>query len=362
VQYLRTEESGPLFEKMGAKLAGIASQTGMENVFQLRGADVYRVLAIDELQTRSLMPPKEPNLLPAVRETVAALTRAPTLEALFDVTLLELLQQFGIEHSMLLLRDEAQERLFIVASHGYTNLPVGAEVPVGKGVIGVAAKTGVPIRISHAVADRSYAKVVRTQAQALLVPQEDSIPFHGLANPGSQLALPIRQYNHVMGILYVEDMQPKRFNFNHEDALATVVDVLATCLQSLQESDCGASDVATELNTAVDVDQYELVVRFHEKTATVFINNEYVIKGLAGAILWKLINAFCKNGRTQFSSRELRVDASLNLPDITDNLATRLLLLQRRLDDMNIGIHLQKCGRGKVELQVRHRITLNCGD
>ena len=47
VRYLRTEESGPLFECMKAKLAGIASHAGMTGVFRLRGADVYRVESIE---------------------------------------------------------------------------------------------------------------------------------------------------------------------------------------------------------------------------------------------------------------------------------------------------------------------------
>ncbi|MDX9845153.1 MAG: pyridoxamine 5'-phosphate oxidase family protein, partial [Aquabacterium sp.] len=37
VRYLRTDTSGPLFESMKAKLAGIASHTGMADVFRWRG-------------------------------------------------------------------------------------------------------------------------------------------------------------------------------------------------------------------------------------------------------------------------------------------------------------------------------------
>jgi len=46
LEYLRTETSGPLFENMKARLAGVASHSGMSKVFVLRGADVYRVLDI----------------------------------------------------------------------------------------------------------------------------------------------------------------------------------------------------------------------------------------------------------------------------------------------------------------------------
>jgi adenylate cyclase len=56
LQYLRTETEGPLFESMKAKLAGIASHTGMSGVFKLRGADIYRVLEIRKVEgDRSLV-------------------------------------------------------------------------------------------------------------------------------------------------------------------------------------------------------------------------------------------------------------------------------------------------------------------
>ena len=53
LQYLRTETSGPVFETMKAKLAGIASHTGMAGVFKLRGSDIYRVLRITEIPSKT---------------------------------------------------------------------------------------------------------------------------------------------------------------------------------------------------------------------------------------------------------------------------------------------------------------------
>src|SRR4051812_314120 len=46
IKYLNTVEQGPIFEKMAVKLAKIFSLVGMENLFHLRGAEIYEVVAV----------------------------------------------------------------------------------------------------------------------------------------------------------------------------------------------------------------------------------------------------------------------------------------------------------------------------
>jgi hypothetical protein len=45
--YERTERRGPLFERLRRDVDAIAALTGMQDVFKLRSADVYRVVALD---------------------------------------------------------------------------------------------------------------------------------------------------------------------------------------------------------------------------------------------------------------------------------------------------------------------------
>ena len=59
VHYERTEISGPLFENMKARLAGIASHSGMAGVFRLIAADVFEVLSAEMVQGFLTEPPSD---------------------------------------------------------------------------------------------------------------------------------------------------------------------------------------------------------------------------------------------------------------------------------------------------------------
>lgn len=49
LRFIRRETEGDLFEQMAMQLAAIASMTGMEDIFKLRGADIYEVRAITKI-------------------------------------------------------------------------------------------------------------------------------------------------------------------------------------------------------------------------------------------------------------------------------------------------------------------------
>jgi hypothetical protein len=91
---------------------------------------------------------------------------------------------------------------------------------------------------------------------------------------------------------------------------------------------------------------------------SVFLDDVYLIRGVAGAILWKLVSEYLRSGRREFTNRELRLAPELRLPDVQDNLEVRLLLLQRRLAEQHAPIRLEKAGRGRMRLHVECSISL----
>ena len=101
-----------------------------------------------------------------------------------------------------------------------------------------------------------------------------------------------------------------------------------------------------------------LQLRRYAANDSLFLDGEYLIKGVAGAILWKLARHHVQEGRTEFSNRELRLDPSLRLPDVSDNLEARLLLLQRRLQEHGPHLRIEKTGRGRFRLVVRRPLEL----
>ena len=101
-----------------------------------------------------------------------------------------------------------------------------------------------------------------------------------------------------------------------------------------------------------------LRVRYFESDGSVFLDDDYLIKGVAGSVLWKLLRDHAREGRTEFSNRELRLSPEIRLPDVSDNLEARLVLLGRRLVDRQTCVQIEKTGRGRFRLAVARPLLL----
>jgi adenylate cyclase len=302
---------------------------------------------------------RHPGSLTRLRACVADLGGCQDLAQLFDQTLNALGHHFGIGQAMLLMHDAAQQRLYALASRGYRESGVGWEIRVGEGLIGMAARERTPIRGGHPEQEYRHGPAapagLATNAEAHTPAAE--IPFPGLPDSPSQLAVPLALGDRLLGVLYLESPEERRFTDEDEDALVVLAGHLALAVELLSHSaehrEDQPSGVPTPAAQGVPVE-----IRHFGADNSVFVGTEYLIKGVAGAILWKLLRDHVDHGRSEFSNRELRLDRTLGLPNISDNLEARLILLQRRLAERRSCLVISKTGRGRFRLEVGRPLHL----
>lgn len=358
IEYLRTEIEGALFERMKAKLAGIASHTGMTGVFKLLGSDVYRIHSIEKIGNAIEAPQPSRSILAALRKSCEQLRQCTDLDALFNTTLEVLEREFAIQHAMILLLDNTSQHLYAVASNGYKDSGIGSEIALGDGLIGVAAQTRAPIRIGHMTSEYSYGRAVR--AATLLAGLEQTlsteIPLPGLPESRSQMAIPITTFSQLLGVLYVESPQDSRFSYDDEDALFALSAQLGLSMQQLQNVADGELLATATPEPSLTGSPTE--IRYYAENSSIFIDGGYLIKGVAGAIFWVLAKDYVNQGQRIFSNRQLRLDSRIRLPELSDNLEARLILLTKRLEERDACVRIEKCARGQFQLCVQRPLTL----
>jgi hypothetical protein len=360
LEYLRTETAGPVFERLRAKLAGIAAHTGMEKVFRLQGADLYRVLELRRIDPTNPMPALQPrcDIAAGSRALSQRLADCSDLPELLQAAMEGLQRELRMDHAILWMLDEERQGLFTLASCGYASSGVGAEMRLDDaGLTGVAIREGVPIRLGHMTQSYRYGMAWRARAHELGLEAviQREVPLPGLEAPRSQLAVPLRARGRTVGALLVESDRDQFFSYDDEDALALLGGQLAQAIAALQaaEIEAGAPPRPEARPTASQAasEGPALRIRHYPRDDSVFVDDEYLIKGVAGAIFWKVACEAVQRGRTEFTTRELRLaGGALRLPEVQDNLGVRLLLLQRRLVERACPVQIEKAGRGRFRL------------
>jgi adenylate cyclase len=374
VRYERAETEGPLFDVMSRRIEAIASHTGMTGIFKLISADRYEVLEVEKVEgfhepLPDDMPIDDP---PVYRSELHGLqlvsqraSKATDLDSLLSNVLESLEEAYGFEHSMVLLCDEVAPRLDAVASRGYGEGGVGAEVAIGDGLIGTVARERCILRVAGVGADLRYGRAIRASVHRAgkgraLTPE---IPLPGLVEAQSQLALPLIAGDRLVGVLAVESKRPAAFEEWHEAYLEIIASQVALAIENVMRR--GRETELAEPPAAPPVSRVSAVpsvpstrVRkfvFYPSDDCVFVADDYLVRNVPGKILWRLLTSFRASGRTEFTNRELRLDASLGLPAVRDNLESRLVLLRKRLEQKCPDLALVSIGRGQF------RLDLACG-
>ena len=370
VRFVRSETAGPLFETMAVRIEAIASLTGMKGVFKLIAADVYEVTsasaipeflqpAPDDAPRVWPTPPERRSELRALQVVSDRLNRAADLDELLGSFLAALRDELGFEHSMLLLRDDQGEKLFTVASIGYGESGVGAEIEIGSGLVGTVAQQKKLLRLSDLPADLRYARAIRGQTNArgehVLTPE---IPLPGLADAQSHLAIPLLLQDRLVGVLAVESRDPLGFDDWHEAFLNIVANQAAIAIERMVERDDDDVALAPPAPPSITDTRRSHAFRFYKGEDCIFVDGEYLIRNVPARLLWKILRSFTEEGRTEFTNRELRLDPWLGLPPVKDNLESRLILLRKRLEQKCPDLRLPSCARGRFRLEMDCRIEL----
>lgn len=369
--YERTDRRGPVFERLREDIEVIAALEGMQGVFKLRAADIYRVVHIEQVLAathrrgdtftvetgRRARPPAD---LRRVNDLASRLARCADLDTLVDAALAGLAELLGYEYSQLLLLDESGTRLFVLASHGYDAEGVGSEVALGDGVVGVAAQRCVPITVGNLVQMSKYVRSVRRSYEDTGEHPGREIPAPGLAAAQSRVAVPAMALGQLVGVLMVESPQQVAFGPEDEAALTVVASIVANAVEAARaaERDEAGAAPATGPAPAVPRSTPAVRVRFFDVDGSTFVDGDYLIKGVAGRLLWALLGHHRRDGRTEFTNREVRLDPALELPEFRDNFENRLILLKRRLDERAAPIRIEKTGRGRFRLVVDRPVEL----
>ncbi len=162
----------------------------------------------------------------------------------------------------------------------------------------------------------------------------------------------------LLGILYVESPEDLRFSYDDEDALVAIAAQVGAAMQAIQHSAESHESSSSGVSGRAAAGGTPSVVRHYAADDSIFIDDDYLIKGVAGAIFIKLLRDHSNHQRCEFSNKELRLDPALCLPDVTDNLEARLILLERRLVERRAPMRIEKTGRGRFRLRLDRPFTL----
>jgi len=294
------------------------------------------------------------------------INRAADLESLFTVVLEALEEYFQFSHTSVLLYDETNRRLTTMASRGYGESGVGAEVALGDGLIGTVARERRLLRLTSLEGDLRYGRAIRRESADRESVLAAEIPLPGLPGAQSVLAIPLAVGDRLIGVIAAEDRDPMRFSEWHEAYLGIVANQIALSLDRMIERCNEMTDVPVDVPaTPAPVHTAEECERrvtrrltYYKNDDAIFVDDEYLIRNIPARILWKVLAESQRTGRTEFSNREMRVDQSLGLPPIKDNLESRLILLKQRLLEKCPDLRIVSTGRGRFALRAEALIEM----
>ena len=223
-----------------------------------------------------------------IERVASQISKTLNLDSIAKTMLISMEEYFGFKHSMILLLNSSESALKVIATHGYKEEGIGAEVKIGVGVIGMVAKKKKLMRMANLGAQKQYMQAIKQQIQPsedTVVAEEISLP--GLKNAESQVAIPMLMEDELIGVFSVESDQVNIFDKSDELIIKILANQTANALQNaklyqleqqrLQELDKAHAELA-DLNTNLEkkvADRTKELVALSEKLAKYFSPQVY---------------------------------------------------------------------------------------
>lgn len=362
IGFVRSVDAGALFDKIARQLKASSAQVGMSDVMRLRSADIFRVHGIEKVpspvETAPPMTGRAPVSLPALSEAVKAIEGKAEADEIIESLLCGVQHVLGYDNAVVLIHDNHRGCLTTTGSIGYERSGLGSEIAGSEGLIGAAATSGQTIKVSDMSRVRRFGEAIGLEADGAENVTR-IVAFPQLPTAMSQIAVPMTVRGTVTGVLFVESTE--RLAFREEDEAALEI-LVGQAARALRDSEREAA--AAELKPVVSLSKpaaagREVRVVHHRFDDSVFVDGTYIVKGVAGTLLRLMLDWHLSDGRSEFTNREMRLAAGARMPEIKDNLETRLLLLRRRLEEKQAPIRLVRVGRGRVKLEAEGPLTLD---
>jgi hypothetical protein len=168
-------------------------------------------------------------------------------------------------------------------------------------------------------------------------------------------------------VLVAEDRDPMRFGEWHEAYLEVIGNQIALGIDRMIDRGDEAVEsarpapvaLATPAAPASSPKRARRRLTYYRSDDAIFVDDEYLIRNVPARILWKVLVESQRTGRTEFSNREMRLDAeALGLPPVKDNLESRLILLRHRLQEKCPDLQIVPTGRGRFSLRTEATVEM----
>ena len=188
---------------------------------------------VDELEDLKKQLTRRNTEIEIIEKVASQINKTLNLDKIASAMLENMDSFFGFKHTMILLLDETEQSLKVLATHGYEDQGVGARVEIGVGVIGMVAKRKKLMRMANMGMQRNYMQAIKQQ----ITMKDDEktrniVDLPGLKDAESQVAIPMLLEDELIGVFSVESKEVNIFDKSDEMIIRILANQTASALQN----------------------------------------------------------------------------------------------------------------------------------